>query len=334
MTTRESVLAFLEANKGGSVSGSAIAEALGISRTAVWKAVRALAEEGYPIDAANKKGYCLRRESDLLSAQSIRPHLRDGRFWPDIQVYPLLDSTNLRAKELAMQGAPSGTVILAEEQNAGRGRLGRSFASPKGSGIYLSVILRLQDELEISLLTTSAAAVAVCRAIRGLTGLEPQIKWVNDVYLNGKKVCGILTEASMDFESRTLDYLVLGIGINVLDTALPPEVAAVATSLQRELGGAILSRSELVGRLLNELQEVLGGLAERSFLPEYRERSLLLGQAVDVITWGAGGPAGAAPLREPGTALSIDEQARLIVRMDSGELRTIGSGEVSVRAGR
>lgn len=331
LTTKETVLAFLEESKGRPVSGSTIAAALGISRAAVWKAIHALEADGYSIQAVNRLGYSLSEESDLLSPQAIRPYLSHPAVWPDIQVYPTLSSTNTRAKELAVQGAPSGTVVIADEQSGGRGRLGRVFSSPRGSGVYLTALLRPQTEVETSLLLTSASAVAVCRAIRAVCGLETRIKWVNDVYCGERKLCGILTEASMDFESRTLDYVAVGIGINVRDTAFPPEVAERATSLQRELGGQLVSRCQLAAQLLNELETVLDGLSERRFLTEYRARSLLPGRPVDVITWGPEGPAGSHPRREPGVVREIDDMTRLVVRMDTGEVRVLDSGEVTIR---
>lgn len=321
MSTRETLLHFLEENKGTPVSGSRIADTLGISRAAVWKAVKSLQEDGYTITAVHKKGYRLEESNDILSLQSIYPYIKDPDFFPSIRVYKTLDSTNTTAKELANDGAVSGTVILAEQQTAGKGRLGRSFSSPSAGGIYMSVILRPTAEIETSLLITSAAAVAVSRAVKDVTGAETQIKWVNDVYLNGKKLVGILTEATMDCEARTIDSLVLGIGVNVLDVGFPPEIEDVATSLERELHRRF-SRSMLIGGILNELQAVWKDIGTKSFLEEYRRRSFLIGRRINVIS----------PVKtEPGTALDINDMGHLIVKMDSGEIRKLNSGEVSVR---
>ena len=302
MTTKEYVLRLLEEHKGFPLSGSQIAAKLGVSRAAVWKAVQSLLDCGYPITAANNRGYCLEATSDILSRESILPYLHNPAFYPEIRVLDSVDSTNQEAKKRAHNGAPSGTVILAEQQTAGRGRLGRSFFSPAGSGIYLSVVFRLDFSIDVSLLLTSAAAVAVCRAIRSVTGLEAQIKWVNDIYLDGKKICGILTEASMNFENQ---------------------VEKVATALEPHLEGRRISRSELIGAVLNELETVLKQLENQDFLEEYRERSFVLGKRISVIT----------PQEiYPAVAQALNNQGHLIVqREDNGETAVLNTGEISIR---
>lgn len=323
MTTKEYVLRLLEEHKGSPLSGSQIAAKLGVSRAAVWKAVQSLLDCGYPITAANNRGYCLEATSDILSRESILPYLHNPAFYPEIRVLDSVDSTNQEAKKRAHNGAPSGTVILAEQQTAGRGRLGRSFFSPAGSGIYLSVVFRLDFSIDVSLLLTSAAAVAVCRAICSVTGLEAQIKWVNDIYLDGKKICGILTEASMNFENQQLEYLVVGIGINVRTGSFPPEVEKVATALEPHLEGRRISRSELIGAVLNELETVLKQLENQDFLEEYRERSFVLGKRISVIT----------PQEiYPAVAQALNNQGHLIVqREDNGETAVLNTGEISIR---
>lgn len=321
MSTKDHVLQFLEEKKGEAVSGNEIAAALGLSRAAVWKAVHALETEGYPISAASKRGYSLSPCSDILSKASISPHLAPDCSLRHLHIYKELPSTNTTAKIMASEHAPHGTVVIAEHQTAGKGRLGRTFYSPDAQGIYLSVILRLNESTDLSMLVTSAAAVAVCRAIQTVTGIEAQIKWVNDVYIEEKKVCGILTEASMNFENGQLDYLVLGIGINVAEKTFPPDLHDVATALGSHCTSHV-DRSRLIGTLLNELDCVISTLSSRSFLEEYRKRSFLLGTRINVIT---------ASETLPATALSIDDNGHLIVRMDTGELRTLSSGEVSIR---
>lgn len=322
MTTKDSVLKFLEEQKGALVSGSAIASELGLTRSAVWKAIRVLEEEGYPITSVSQKGYRLEKDSDILSAQSIRPFIHNSELYQDILVYKEVGSTNQVAKELANNGASNGTVVITEHQTAGRGRLGRSFYSPEARGIYLSTIFRLEDNVETSMLVTSAAAVATSRAIQKVTGLETQIKWVNDVYLDGKKLCGILTEASMNFESNTLDYLVIGIGINVAASDFPAELKPIITSLEEHLPGSKISRSELIGALLNELEIIISDLNDRRFLPEYRRRSFIIGSEINVIS---------STKSELATAIDIDDQARLIVRMADGSIHALNSGEISIR---
>ncbi len=319
MSSKDTILRLLEENRGRYLSGNELSEQLGISRTAVWKAVRQLEEEGYTVLAVNKKGYQLAEDCDILSSQSIRPFLRRPELYPDIQVHKLLESTNKTAKELANHGASGGTVVLAEQQSGGRGRLGRSFYSPSGAGIYMTVLLRPTEPAETTMLITSAAAVAVCRALKAVCGLEAQIKWVNDVYLDGRKLCGILTEAAVNFEDHRMDYLIIGIGINVTNGDFPPELREAAISLEEKLGRR-LPRSPLIGELLNQLSEI--DLSQKQFLEEYRARSFVLGSYVNVIS-----PTGT----ERALAVNINDQGHLLIRLDDGTEKALSSGEISIR---
>lgn len=200
MRIQDAVLDALEKNRGEYLSGEQLASSLGVSRNAVWKAIQKLEEAGHKIRAVPKRGYTLAPESDVLTVQSVSRFL-DTDMPVYLQVQTEVTSTNTLLKAQAEQGAPEGTVLIAESQTAGKGRLGRHFTSPPGTGIYFSLLLRPHCTAEKSLFITTTAAVAVCEAIEQVTGLNPQIKWVNDVYLNEKKVCGILTGASVDFEN-------------------------------------------------------------------------------------------------------------------------------------
>lgn len=321
MATKERVLSFLEEHKGNDISGAVIAASLGVSRASVWKAVETLRSEGYPIDAASKKGYRLANRSDILSKESIVPLLKPNSRIKEIHVYKEVDSTNTVAKQLANAGAPDGVLVAAEHQTAGRGRMGRQFYSPKENGIYFSVMRRLPFPAEVTTLVTSAAAVAVCRAIQSLYGIEAQIKWVNDVYIAGKKVCGILTEASMNFEHQTLDYVVVGIGVNVTAQEYPPELASIITSLDQYTSEPI-DRSRLIAAIVNELEDFCENLSARTFLPEYRARSFLIGQPIRVIS----------PMQTyEAKAIEIDDDGHLVVQTADGTIKTVNSGEVSVR---
>ena len=321
MATKERVLSFLEAHKGNDISGAMIAESLGVSRASVWKAVETLRNEGYPIDAASKKGYRLANRSDILSKESIVPFLKPNSRIGEIHVYKEVGSTNTVAKQLANAGAPDGVLVVSEHQTEGRGRMGRQFYSPKENGVYFTVMRRLPFPAEVSTLVTSAAAVAVCRAIGSLYGIEAQIKWVNDVYIAGKKVCGILTEASMNFEHQTLDYVVVGIGVNVTAQEYPPELAPIITSLDQHTSNPI-DRSQLIAAIVNELEDFCENLSERTFLPEYRSRSFLIGQPIRVIS----------PMQTyEAKAIEIDDDGHLVVQTADGTIKTVNSGEVSVR---
>ena len=206
--TKQALLAALSAAQGECISGQQLAQQLGVSRAAVHKAAAALAAQGYALEAAPRRGYRL-AGGDPFCAEAV------GEYDAPIYLYDKLESSNRTAKTLALEGAPHGTMVLTSQQTAGRGRLGRRFESPAGKGIYLSLVLRPGLPMTEAQAVTVSAAVAVCRAVKRLCGLDLGIKWVNDLYYNGKKVCGILTEAGADIESGQLEWLVVGIGLNL-----------------------------------------------------------------------------------------------------------------------
>ena len=214
MTVKSKLLGILEQQKGETLSGEKLAEELHCTRAAIWKAVKSLREEGYTIEAGQNKGYMLVKDSHRLSMEAIQPFLVSPEVY--LKVYQEIDSTNRAAKEAAVTGlAGHGGCVVAGKQTAGRGRRGRSFYSPEEAGLYLSVILKPRGSLKESLLLTAEAAVAVYKAVLRTTGISLGIKWVNDLYYNEKKVCGILTEAVTDFESGDIDFAVVGIGLNL-----------------------------------------------------------------------------------------------------------------------
>lgn len=320
MSAKSDVIRFLEQNKGSFLSGNDMAQQLGISRAAVNKAVKSLIDEGYEISAVNNKGYCLSASSDILSAESIKLNMKNT-FFGDIKVYKEVSSTNAVAKELASNGAAEGTTVFSMCQTAGKGRLGRSFISPMGSGIYMSVILKPQIKAEEAMIITSAAAVAVSRAVSKVCGLETAIKWVNDVYANGKKLCGILTEATINFETRLPDYVVVGIGINITPAAFPDEIKGIATSIKENIDTEF-TQSKLAAALLDELYNIYKDLDKKTFLDEYKKRSFIIGHDINVIA-----PSGSYTA----TALDINELGNLIVKDKNGDIHTLNSGEISVR---
>lgn len=254
----------------------------------------------------------------------IKERLGRGLFSHHIEAFDCLDSTNTYVKALAAKGALEGAVVLAEEQTAGRGRMGRSFSSPKGAGVYMSVLLRPAQTAEISAMMTACTAVAVCRAVERLCNMPCGIKWVNDVLLGGKKVCGILAESTIG-QSGGLSSLVLGIGINVSTgvNELPPELRDRASSLLRE-SGLLVCPEELVADILFHLEQIFrsfpGNRAE--LLDYYRERLTTLSQTVFRV----GGDAEQALL-----ALDIDESFGLVVADGAGKTQVLRSGDVSVR---
>lgn len=322
MSVKSNVLEILESRRGESVSGNEIAETLGVSRNAVWKGIKQLRDEGYSILAVTNKGYCLEQDNDILSAEGIRPYLKTKFFGKSIEVFKTIGSTNDYAKALAGQKGAHGTLVLSDMQTGGRGRLSRPFYSPAGAGIYMSLLLRPKLPLEQSVLITSCAAVAVAQAVENITGAETKIKWVNDVFAGGKKLCGILTEAGMDFESGTLDYAVVGMGINVTNRAFPEELKDIATSIEMECEKDY-SRNRLVAEVLNVFEPLYEKLSEKTFLEDYIRRSNIIGKEVTVYEGTSFYPA---------TAVAIDETARLIVRTSDGTEKALNSGEVSVRS--
>ena len=323
MTTKEKLLALLEDSKGTFFSGEEIARTLQVSRAAVWKAVSALREDGYTIDAATNKGYRLSPDSDILSPQGIRRFLKPEYRDLDLTVLPTAPSTNALVREKANQGCPEGCIIIACEQTAGRGRYGRQFFSPVDSGVYLSLLLRpTAYSPQQATCLTAAAAAAMCQAIEAVTGQQPGIKWVNDIFLHGKKVCGILTEAAVGLETGALDYMVLGAGVNLYPPAegFPEEIQPIAGSvLERSCPEA---KNRLVGEFLNRFWDFYTHPECRTYLEDYRSRSLAIGQNVTVLSAGRAVSA---------YAYGIDDDFRLLVRYDSGKTEALSYGEIRIQ---
>lgn len=333
MSTRGNVLKALEENKGGTVSGEELASRLNISRAAVWKAIQELRKEGHRIDAITNKGYSLARDSDVLSVEGILPYVADPAMTDRVHVFKSVESTNLTAKRMALDGAPAGTVVIAEEQTKGRGRMGRSFYSPPAGGIYMSFILKPRFDAAKSVLITTAASVAVCKAIETITGISCRIKWVNDIYLGEKKICGILTEAVTDFESGHIEYIVLGIGINYSTdrSVFPKELSGIAGSLFESAPADGVTRNRLIAEVINQVLEVNEKLETREFVHEYKNRSFVLGKEILVIPTAGLARDGSLSEGIPATAVDIDKDGGLVVRYRDGSVQTLNSGEISIR---
>lgn len=292
------------------ISGSEIAESLNISRNAVWKAVKNLEADGIVIDSVTAKGYRLGCR-DILA-----PELIPGR---KAVILEEIDSTNNYAKKLAAQGEPAGTVVLADTQTGGKGRLGRSFVSPKGRGLYMSMILRPEFDISLAPLITSAAAVAAAESVEELCGCDAAIKWVNDLYVGGKKICGILTEASINMEMNSLDYAVVGIGINTAAYDFG-ELGSRVTDLESETG-VRPNRCELCTKIADNLEYWMNNMEKRLHLDEYRRREMLTGS---IISADFGGE------KIVGLALGVDENANLVLETESHERLVLASGEASL----
>lgn len=325
MSTRNRILEFLEQQRGESISGERLAGILGISRNAVWKAVKELQKDGYDIVAVTNKGYCLSAENDIVSIPGIKPFLseRGLSYANKIRIYKSLESTNKTAKEMAIAGAEHGTVIISDCQTMGRGRYSRNFFSPPGSGLYMSIILRPgMLRFDNPTAVTAFAAVSVCEAIELTSGKSPKIKWVNDILIDGKKVCGILTEAVTDFESGNLDWIVLGIGINVYVKTenFPDDLKSLATSIcpDERVSGV---RNRLSAEIINRILGLETPPGETEIFEKYKKRLMMLGKEITVIQ---------NQTAYKATAIDVDPAGHLIVKNVSGELLTLSSGEIHI----
>lgn len=320
MVVKEKVYQLLfKANQQNKViSGQEIAETLKVSRTAVWKAVDALRKQGYSIDAKSNQGYWMQMDDDILSSESLTmllPHYQ-GR----IHVFNELESTSTLAKEWAQKSAVDKTVIIASCQTAGRGRLQRSFYSPEG-GIYLSMILRPQLLLSECMQITICAALAVCKAVKKVCNLDLGIKWVNDLYLHDLKVAGILTEASADFESGRVEYVVVGIGLNLFfNSAIPEELRSIVTSLYGQQNPK--NKGRLIAEIIGQMDELMKNPHDVKLMDEYRQRSILPGRQVEVLT---GPKVGIA------TVVEVNAQGELVVEFSDHSRESLVSGEVSLK---
>ena len=321
MTVKSRLLELLEQHKGEILSGEALAGELQCTRAAVWKAVKALREEGYAIEAGTNKGYMLSRDSNRLSVEGIRLYLNR----PDVylKLYREAGSTNQLAKQAAVSGeAGHGSFVIAQQQTAGRGRRGRSFYSPEDAGLYLSVVLEPKGEtLQESLLLTTAAAVAVYKAVQKVCGISLDIKWVNDLYFHGRKVCGILTEAITDFESGNIEYAIVGIGLNLYCAAVgyPEELQGIAGALYPdETSASGIDRNLLTAEIVNFLLEETAHLKLSSV---YVEHNMIPGREITIMDGSRSRHA---------RALDICPDVCLRVEEEDGTISVLSYGEVSV----
>ncbi len=325
---KERLLNLLESHRGSFVSGQDIADHFGVSRTAVSKAADHLRADGYSIESRRNLGYRLSEDNDIINDCNLRTPLKYKRE-RDILIFRELDSTNTTLKRMAQEGASDRTVVIAEAQTAGRGRQGKSFFSPADSGLYMSLLIKPEEgglPFDCVSMLTLLAGVAAAESVRDLFDIDARIKWVNDVYCNGKKLCGILTEATLDAEMRRVSSAVIGIGINIRRTAFPPELADIACSIEEFSGERDVKKASLAAQLLNRIDGYLGELASeegrRILLSKYRTLSCVIGEE---ITFTRGGVMQAAH------AIGIDDDGALIVRYEDGIEERLNSGEISIR---
>lgn len=318
------ILQLLKKDRNQFVSGEAICRHIGVSRTAVWKHIRSLREEGYIIDAATHRGYSLTYIPDRLYPDEIADGLNTEFMGGRVYYHQSLESTNREARALASGGVPGGSLVVAEEQAGGRGRMGRGWFSPKGLGLWCSLILRPEVQPNEAPPITMLTAVAVASAVEKVTGVAPGIKWPNDLLVGGKKICGILTE--MVAEMEKVDYLVVGVGINVNIPFedFPEELRETATSLCLEKN-ELVSRLHLLKQFLREFEFYYQKWINEGFAPvleEWKKRCINLGCPVRIST-----------SREvwEGLAEDVDSDGALLLRMPGGSVQRFMAGEVSLR---
>lgn len=312
MSLKSEVLSYLCAHDDEYVSGEVLAQKFNKSRAAVWKAIKSLQSDGVHIEAVTNRGYRLLPDNDIFDGEAIK---KDIDFDCRVVFYDTIDSTNTQAKRMITDGADDVFLVVAAEQTAGRGRQGKSFYSPADTGVYMTLVVHPNTAIQNAVGITTATCVAVCKAIEKTTDITPQIKWVNDVYVNDKKICGILTEAVTDFETQTVSSVVIGIGINISTEHFPDGIEN-ASSLN-----ANVKRARLVAAVANELNRLV--YADFSdYIDYYREHSMLIGRDIYFIKNGE---------KTYAKAIAIDSDGALEVELENGERETLRSGEITVR---
>ena len=329
MKTKEAVLLYLQEHTGEPISGEIMALALNKSRTSIWKAIQSLKKEGYSIESSTNKGYTLSQNNDVLSEQQITQELIQQHHPIDwvIQTMESTTSTNDLAKIYANQNSTTPAIFISEEQTAGRGRLGRKFISPSKSGLYISLCLFPTVALEDLSLITCATAVACVETIEQLTGKSLNIKWVNDLFYQDKKVGGILTEVISDFESQQVQTLIVGMGINLIENphSFPEELHSIVGSIfssRKEYEGHSFNRNQFIATFLEKWTFYYQNLSKRDFIESYKEHSNVIGKFVNIFegnqTYSA-------------YAKDIDENGHLIIEKEDKSLHALSYGEVSIR---
>lgn len=323
MSVKEKIYSELE-KASDFISGQDLADACGVTRASVWKAIKSLQEEGANIEAVTNKGYKLITDN-IFNQASIEKYISSNS---KIIFYETIDSTNTQAKRLLTETSAAllnKTVLIAAEQTAGRGRLGRSFYSPKQTGIYFSIIYSPENGINPATITAQTA-VGVSRAIKNVFGVETQIKWVNDIYLNNHKICGILTEGTANFETGKIEAAIIGVGINIsINDQMPEEIKNTAGAIYSQTEN--YKRSELAAESINQILSILDGTAsdKKTAIEEYKERSLLIGKEITVTP-----VIDVSQGQYKCVVTGISDDAKLIVQLSDGTTRQLDSGEVTL----
>lgn len=321
MNLKQNILKILLNAENEYISGENLAKQLNISRNSVWKAIKSLKTDGYTINAVTNKGYLLLSTNDILSAHGIQKYLKNRDFF-DIDVHSSVTSTNNLLKDLANNGEKEGKTIVSSHQSAGRGRLERNFYSPEDTGVYFSFLLRPKIEASQSIFLTSMSSIAVNEAIFTITEQNSQIKWVNDIFFNDKKVCGILCEVSFTMENFSLDYVILGIGINVYkpQNDFPDEISEIAGFLLENPIDDV--RNRLVANILDNFLRLYNEFDTKKLAQLYKSQSYVLGKDIFVIK---------GHEQKKARVLDIDDNCGLVVKYENNQLETLISGEISTK---
>ncbi len=328
MSTKLQLLEIFQSRTSEYISGQELANALGVTRNSVWKAIKRLQEDGYKIEAKSSVGYRLIETADVLSAACIKDKLDVNC---KVHVLDKIDSTNNYAKTLDFSGIPN--IIIAEEQTKGRGRLGRSFHSPSAKGIYMTISFEPNFGLDKAMLITALSAVAVCKSFEEVVGIGPKIKWVNDIYLQGKKVSGILTEAESNFETGAISRINVGIGINCFEQNFPDEIKDKAAYIGE--GTKEYSRNDLIAAIVNSFFDLIENFNRQKLLRDYKSRSMILGLPIRIYGTSQSALPENGGRGVKARAIDIDENGGLVVEYLEGvmsrQMETITSGEVTIR---
>lgn len=318
MKLKEKILELLERCQGEFISGEEMAKQTGVTRNSVWKAIKSLKSDGYDI-VSSGVGYALTVENDIFTASKIKSFLKND---VDVILLDTADSSNNIAKQIAREEAPEGTVVVVKRQSAGKGRLGRTFISNEENGLYMSIILRPRISASKSVKITVVGAVAALEAIEETSSIPCTIKWVNDIFINGKKACGILTEASFNMESGLLDYVVLGIGVNVLppENGFDEEINNIATSIYANKAPRNY-KSKLCASIIDKVLEYYRNLENEAYIAIYRSKSNLIGKEVIIVR-------GNEEIN--GKVIDIDNDAMLVLETENGILK-FNSGEARIK---
>ncbi len=335
MSVKDDVLLILEENKNNPISGEALANKLNCTRASIWKAVKSLQNEGYEVEAVNNKGYTLKNSSDAVKKPIIKKMIEKAGVDLKLEVLECVESTNDLLKSYANSGVKDDMVIVAKEQTKGKGRRGRSFYSPKGTGIYISFLLHPDIQVQEASRLTTLAAAAECCAIEKVSKESADIKWVNDVIMRGKKVSGILTEAATSVEDGSLEYVIPGIGINVYepDGGFPEDIKDIAGAIfpgnekKENLRNTIIA--EFIIKFYEYYKDFING--KNSYLKEYKKRCFVIGKEISFLTPEHKEIENVPENRRHAKVIGINDECHLLVEYEDGYTEYMSSGEISIR---